>query len=239
MYNIPRVSVPISSILTKIFPRTHGPEVLLGRVFAAVGSVFNTGQQSGNADGTGRNSSFIPTGNEQVIVPINIIVLLWTFYLRLKVWLRYWGLGCELIQRYYTSRENIVRLKSDLRFESIISFNINLPGSTFLSAFSFTHYGKENKNAEIGYESTTAAVVKKIFQESGVSDVVVNSRILNVFKKISVLQTAYRRASKVGGKSLAKLLNGWKTGQKYQFQIYYMKMRCRRWRHSAKSFEVK
>ena len=48
----------------------------------------------------------------------------------------------------------------------------------------------ENKNAEIGYESATAAVVKIIFEESGVSDVVVNSRILNVFKKkISVLQT--------------------------------------------------
>ena len=47
------------------------------------------------------------------------------------------------------------------------------------------------KNAEIGYESATVAVVKIIFEESGVSNVVVNSRILNVFKKkISVLQTA-------------------------------------------------
>ena len=111
-----------------------------------------------------------------------------------------------MIQKYYTSRENIVRLKSDLRFESIISYNINFLGSTFLflSAFSFIHYGKDNKKAEIGYESATAAVVKIIFEESGVSDVVVNSRILNfrprwitpakicnVFKKkISVLQTA-------------------------------------------------
>ena len=61
----------------------------------------------------------------------------------------------------------------------------------FLSAFSFIHYGKKNKNAEIGYESATVAVVKISFEESGVSDVVVNSRILNVFKKkISVLQTA-------------------------------------------------
>ena len=41
----------------------------------------------GSADGTGGNGSFIPTWNEQVSVPINIIVLLWTFYLRLKVWL--------------------------------------------------------------------------------------------------------------------------------------------------------
>ena len=67
--------------------------------------------------------------------------------------------------------------------------------------------------------------VKRIFEELGVDDVVVkrlNSRILNVFKKkISVLQTAYRRASKAGGQSLAKLLNGWKTGPKYQFKIYY------------------
>ena len=69
--------------------------------------------------------------------------------------------------------------------------------------------------------SAIAAVVKRIFEESGVGDVVVNIRILNVFKKkISSLQTAYRRASKTGEKSLAKLLNGWKTGPKYQFKIY-------------------
>ena len=30
----------------------------------------------GNADGTGSNDSFIPTRNEQVSLPINIIVLL-------------------------------------------------------------------------------------------------------------------------------------------------------------------
>ena len=69
--------------------------------------------------------------------------------------------------------------------------------------------------------SAIAAVVKRIFEESGVGDVVVNIRILNVFKqKISLLQTAYRRASKTGEKSLAKLLNGWKMGPKYQFKIY-------------------
>ena len=63
--------------------------------------------------------------------------------------------------------------------------------------------------------------MKRIFEESGVGDVVVNSRILNVFKKkISFLQTAYRCASKAGEKSLAKLLDGWKTGPKYQFNIY-------------------
>ena len=69
--------------------------------------------------------------------------------------------------------------------------------------------------------SAIAAVVKRIFEESGVGDVVVNIRTLNVFKKkISLLQTAYRRASKAGEKSLLKMLNGWKTGPKYQFNIY-------------------
>ena len=92
----------------------------------------------------------------------------------------------------------------------------------FLSAFLFIHHGKENENAEIGYVSAIAAVVKRIFKESCVGDVAVdNIRILNVFKKkISVLQTAYGRASKAGEKSLANLLNGWKTGPKYRFRIY-------------------
>ena len=104
---------------------------LVASLLLLVLSLIPGSKAIGNADGTGSNGSFIPTRNEQVSVPINIIVLLWTFYLRFKVWLRYWGLGCELIQSYYTSRENIVRLKSDLRFESIISYNINLPESTF------------------------------------------------------------------------------------------------------------
>ena len=59
-------------------------------------------------------------------VPINTIVLLWALYLRLKVWLRYWGLGCELIQKYYTSRKNIVNLKSDLRFHLQTQFKYKL-----------------------------------------------------------------------------------------------------------------
>ena len=41
-------------------------------------------------------------------------------------------------------------------------------------------------------ESARVAVVKIILEESGAGDVVINSRILNVFKKnISVLQKAY------------------------------------------------
>ena len=132
IYNILRISVPNSSILIKIFPRTHVPEVfLVACLLLLVLSLIPGSKAIGNADGTGNNGSFISTRNEKESVLINIIVLLWTFYLRFKVWLRYWSLGCELIQSYYTSRENIVRLKSDLRFESIISHNIDLPESTY------------------------------------------------------------------------------------------------------------
>ena len=78
MYNIPLVSVPISSILTKSFPRTHGPEVLLmvACLLLLVLSLIPGSKAIGNADGTGSNGSFIPTRNKLVSVPINIIVLL-------------------------------------------------------------------------------------------------------------------------------------------------------------------
>ena len=142
IYNILRISVPNSSILIKIFPRTHGPEVfLVACLLLLVLSLIPGSKAIGNADGTGNNGSFISTRNEKESVLINIIVLLWTFYLRFKVWLRYWSLGCELIQSYYTSRENIVRLKSDLRFESIISHNIDLHcRNLHIISFSFLVY---------------------------------------------------------------------------------------------------
>ena len=62
-------------------------------------------------------------------------------------------------------------------------------------------------------ESATAAVVKIILEESGAGDVVVNSRILNVFqKKISVLQKAliltYEQGRrKITGKVVERLEN--------------------------------
>ena len=50
----------------------------------------------------------------------------------------------------------------------------------------------------------------------------VNKRILNVFKKkISILHTAFKRASKSGGKALKKLVNGWKFGPNYKFKVFY------------------
>ena len=50
----------------------------------------------------------------------------------------------------------------------------------------------------------------------------VNKRILNVFKKkISILHTAFKRASKSGGKALKKLVNGWKFGPNYKFKVFH------------------
>ena len=50
----------------------------------------------------------------------------------------------------------------------------------------------------------------------------VNKRILNVFKKkISILPTAFKRASKSGGKALKKLVNRWKFGPNYKFKVFY------------------
>ena len=50
----------------------------------------------------------------------------------------------------------------------------------------------------------------------------VNKRILNVFKKkISILHTAFKRASKSGGKALKKLVNGWKLGPNYKLKVLY------------------
>ena len=91
MYNIPRFSVPISLIHQYWSRFFHLSMVLRFYLVACllllVLSLIPGSRAIGSADGTGSNGSFIPTWNEQVSVPINIIVLLWTFYLRLKVWL--------------------------------------------------------------------------------------------------------------------------------------------------------
>ena len=54
------------------------------------------------------------------------------------------------------------------------------------------------KKAEIGYESATVAVVKIVFEESGVSDVVVNSRILNSLRTTDVFPVVASLPPKIG-----------------------------------------
>ena len=91
--------------------------------------------------------------------------------------------------------------------------------------FSFLIYtiSKENKSADgEGNESPIAGIVKKILEESGARNVLVNKRILNVFKKkISILHTAFKRASKLEGKALKKVVNGWKFGPNYKLKVFY------------------
>ena len=70
--------------------------------------------------------------------------------------------------------------------------------------------------------SILATTVDRILEESGIRGLIINERILNVFKKkISLLQTAFKKVNRLGGKSVKKLLDVWKNGKPYRFKIYY------------------
>ena len=61
-------------------------------------------------------------------------------------------------------------------------------------------------------DSVIAGIVKKISRESEIRGVAITSRILTVFrKKISLLHSAFKKASKSGGKSIKKLIDSWKA----------------------------
>ena len=53
--------------------------------------------------------------------------------------------------------------------------------------------------------------------QSGTRGVIIGSRIINVFKKISTLHSAIKRAPKAGGKSVKKLVHELEVGAKSQF----------------------
>ena len=73
-----------------------------------------------------------------------------------------------------------------------------------------------------GADSAVATIVKRILKELGAADVMTNSRILTVFKKkLSTIQTTLKKTSKLGGGTLKRLVNTWKTGPKYRFQVFY------------------
>ena len=70
-------------------------------------------------------------------------------------------------------------------------------------------------------DSVIAGIVEKILRESGIRGVVVNSRIINLFrKKISLLHSAFKKFSRCGGKSINKLIDSWKV-KNYSFKIFY------------------
>ena len=54
--------------------------------------------------------------------------------------------------------------------------------------------------------SILATTVDRTLKESGIRGLIINERILNVFKKkISLLQTAFKKVNRLGGKSVKKL----------------------------------
>ena len=63
--------------------------------------------------------------------------------------------------------------------------------------------------------------MKKNLRESGIRRVVINCRIINAFrKKISLLHSAFKKASRSKGKSIRKLVDSWKA-KTYTFKIFY------------------
>ena len=70
-------------------------------------------------------------------------------------------------------------------------------------------------------DSVISGIVEKILRESGIRRVVINYRIINVFrKKISLLHSAFKKASRSEGKSIRKLVDSWKA-KNYTFKIFY------------------
>ena len=78
----------------------------------------------------------------------------------------------------------------------------------------------EKEDAE-NYQSVLLAI-NKVFDQSGIHGIIINSRILEVFrKKIFCLEKAVKEASKCGGKQLNALLTKLRTGPCYSFKVYY------------------
>ena len=93
----------------------------------------------------------------------------------------------------------------------------------FLCSLLIYTVSKERKEEDgENHQSVLSAVVNKVFEQSGIRGVIINNRILEVFrKKIFCLQKAVKRASKCGGRQLNALLNKLETGPRYQFKVYY------------------
>ena len=70
------------------------------------------------------------------------------------------------------------------------------------------------------HESVLSTIVNKVFEQSGIRGVIINSRISEVFrKKIFCLQKAVKKASNRGGRQLNALLSKLETGPRYRFNI--------------------
>lgn len=82
---------------------------------------------------------------------------------------------------------------------------------------------KENEKEDgENYQSVLLAIINKVFDRSGIHSIIINSRILEVFrKKIFCLEKAVKKASKCGRRLSSALLTKLRTGPSYQFKVYY------------------
>ena len=70
------------------------------------------------------------------------------------------------------------------------------------------------------HESVLSTIVNKVFEQSGIRGVIINSRISEVFRrKIFCLQKAVKKASNRSGRQLNALLSKLETGPRYRSNI--------------------
>ena len=79
----------------------------------------------------------------------------------------------------------------------------------------------EGKIDDLSTESASSARTKRIFEESALRGVIINSRIINVFKKkISLLLSALKKAGQKGSHHVKKLKEKWQK-EAYSFKVFY------------------
>ena len=78
----------------------------------------------------------------------------------------------------------------------------------------------ERKIDDLSTESAWLARIKRIFEESALRGVIINSRIINVFKEISLLLSALKRADQKGGRHVKKPEEKWQK-ETYSFKVFY------------------
>lgn len=81
---------------------------------------------------------------------------------------------------------------------------------------------KKKDKEDSASATVLSTVIKLAFEHSGITHVQINDRILHAFrKKLYLLNKAYLKANRLGGKCLKQLLGKWNTGDPYRFKIYY------------------
>ena len=78
----------------------------------------------------------------------------------------------------------------------------------------------EGKIDDLSTESASSPRIKRIFEESALRGVIINSRIVNVFKKkISLLLSALKKAGQKGSRHVKKLKEKWQK-EAYSFKVF-------------------